>query len=89
MNINQSQRPKINNNELFLQRLQENPPEYNIGDCVFYLFKKHTNGGIGYVAGRSFNESEKKWKYAVRQFGLNYIFDEIDIVSKYEYSRFA
>lgn len=66
MNPNlQVQKPKIDNNALFAQRLISNPPEYNIGQKV------KTNHGIGYISGRVFNEKENKWKYAFNPIGLN------------------
>lgn len=77
------QKPKIDNNALFAQRLIDNPPEYNIGELVKYTSKKATSGGIGYVTGRVFNEGDKIWKYTIKPYSLNINMDDVVIISKH------
>ena len=73
-----SEKPKIDNNALFAQRLISNPPEYNIGDKV------KTNYGIAYIAGRIFAEKDNKWKYTVTPHGLNNFYvDEVVLYGKF------
>lgn len=77
MNTNNPQKPKLDNNALFAQRLIDNPPEYNLGDKV------KCNYGIAFVSGRVFAEKDNKWKYTVNPFGLkNYHVDEVVIYQK-------
>ena len=86
MKTNQVQKPKIDNNALFAQRLNDNPPQYNIGDCVKYMFKNNGNQPcyVGYVTVRTFNENEKTWKYTVRSYSMNHNYDDVSILEKHE-----
>lgn len=81
--MNNPQKPKIDNNALFAQRLLETPPEYNLGECVKYVFKKGASGGIGYISGRTYTENEKMWKYVVKEYSLNVNFDDVTIIGKH------
>lgn len=79
----QVQKPKIDNNALFAQKLLENPPEYSLGDLIRYRFKKETTSGVGYITGCIFNENEKNWKYTIKPYKLNANFDDVVILGKY------
>ena len=84
MNTTQpAQKPKIDNNALFAQRLIDTPPEYNLGQMVKFVFKKGTSGGIGYVTGRVYNENEKNWKYTIKPYSLNTNFDDVVVIGKH------
>lgn len=76
-NNNQNNRPKIDNNALFAQRLKDSPPEYNLGDKV------NTQYGVAYISGRVYSERENKWKYAINPVGLkNFHMDEVIVYGK-------
>jgi hypothetical protein len=77
------QKPKIDNNALFAQRLIDNPPEHNFGELVQYKFKKGGPSGIGYITGRVFSENEKNWKYTIKPYALNVNFDDVVVIGKH------
>lgn len=77
--------PKLDNNALFAQRLIDTPPKYNVGDQVYYTFiKQRECPHIGYIACRSYNDREKNWKYAIKPYALNCIFDDVIVLDKCE-----
>ena len=72
----------LNNNQLFAQLLEKNPPAYNINDLV------KTSSGIGYVSGRVFKENREskisEWKYTIRMYGIgiNFNIDVTNVICK-------
>lgn len=68
----------VNNKELFEKILKDHPPEFNIGEKV------KTELGVGYIAGRVYNERLKGWKYTLRPYGLSNFFIDVNTVSKFD-----
>lgn len=77
-----AQKPKVDNNALFSQRLIDTPPEYNLGESVKFVFKKGTITNVGFITGRVYNENEKNWKYTVKPYSLDTNYDDVMIIQR-------